>query len=241
MDENERASEQSALQALVDLCLANTLALIRVDAPGRGCGIAIRSGKDVRVVTARHVIGDGDWAIEATSGRPRVTEASLRFVPFAERINLMIRLAPDPLALKRSTQDITWSLPLLGVSDDGKSEDGRWRLPIYAGPLTRSFAEDDAYVFAAAVHDEHHANAHAVRREVVYEAYLEFAGLAGGHSKLKLARPHRGDEVFRGVSGAPVMDAVGRVVGVLVGGVPSEHLLLAASLAQFIAEMDESS
>lgn len=238
VNDEERVSEQAVLQALVELCLANTLALVRLDAPGRGCGIAIRSGKDVRLITARHVIGKGEWAVEAASSRPHVTEAELRFAPFGARTTLLVGVAPDLLALKRSTQDIAWSLPLRGVSSEVEE---RWHLPIYEGPLTETFAEDEAYVVAAAVHDEHHVNAQAVRREVVYEAYLEFVGIADGHSKLKLARPHRGDEGFFGVSGAPIMDAVGKVVGVLVGGAASENVLLAASLAQFMAEMDESS
>jgi hypothetical protein len=57
--------ERGAVEALGNLLLRHTVVLVRTDGvSGRGTGFVVPWRGESRVVTARHVIREGKWAVE---------------------------------------------------------------------------------------------------------------------------------------------------------------------------------
>ena len=230
--------ERDGLEALRTIVLGATIALVRTDAAGRGSGFAILWKGDVRVVSARHVLDDGEWAVEAAdTSRSAVTEANVRETPPSERRTLLLRLAADRASFAATPHDIAWAA--IDVDRQrlrGEPEAPHYVLPLYRGPLDQQPEAGTPYAFFAANRDEHHLELRVVRREVAAEAYMEFVGADQDAFRFRLARPHRGDAFYKGASGAPIVDPSGAIMAILVGpGGPNE--LRAASVAQFIRAM----
>ncbi|WP_223643769.1 trypsin-like peptidase domain-containing protein [Corallococcus sp. EGB] len=243
-DEQERA----ALQGLMTLLLQHTVVLIRTDeAPEgegvRGSGFVIPWEGGIRIVTARHVIEKGHWAVEAGdpargSDAPPLTEGELWNVPPAKRRTLLLRIQVDPRSLDAVGDDIAWAN--LDVDRDALANDPEARfasLPIYTGPLDATPKTGEVYAFAAVNRDEHHVDAKAMLREVSWEAYMTLSALQASEVVLALARKHQGHGYYRGASGAPIADRSGAIVGVLVGAGTQQNELRAASLERFISAM----
>lgn len=246
MPKADDQEERAALQKLMTLLLRHTVVLVRTDAPGRGSGFVIPWNGGVRIVTARHVIEKGEWAVEALDSSrgtdaPPLTERDVWNIPLADRETLRLRLRPDPASLNAVKDDIAWAW--FDVDRDALAADPKaksWSVPQYSGPLDAVATDGEVYAFAAANRDEVHDVARAVVREVSWEAYMTLTALDANGLILGLARDHQGHAFYRGASGAPVADRTGTIVGVLVGPGNGANELRAASLERFIRAMRQS-
>jgi hypothetical protein len=234
------SDENEGRKALLDLLLTNTVALVRTDGPGgRASGFVIPWSGEYRILSARHVLRRGIWAVEAR--RPDLgipTEQTLHDIAFENRETLLLRLTLDKASLKATRHDIAWAtldFDRAALAHEPKSRPNSV-LPIYHGPLLEEPSRDWPYAFAAGNQDEGHPGARAVRREVASETDMAFAGKGPSYLRFALARPHQGDAYYLGASGAPVADARGVIIGVLSRRGAGNELHV-ARLATFIAAL----
>lgn len=232
--------ERGALQTLGQLLLKHTVVLTRTDSPGRGSGVVVPWGHSLRVVTARHVISEGDWAIEAASSAlPALRrEGDLPAWPMQQRQTLLLRLKADVGSFDASSHDIAWATfdqaPQRLAAD---ATAAGWTVPTYRGPLETNPTTTDLYTFVATNRDELHKDAGAMVREIAAEGFMTLLREERDGFRLALAREHQGDAYYRGSSGAPVADRTGAIVGIVSGGSADANELVVAGLAQFIVAM----
>ena len=102
---DQRTEDREGLHELMTLLLRHTVVLVRMGEINegearRGSGFVVPWKGGLRVITARHVIERGDWAVEAGDASrgteaPPLTEDALWTVPPSKRRTLLIRLRPD--------------------------------------------------------------------------------------------------------------------------------------------------
>lgn len=232
--------ERDALKRLGALLRDSTVVLMRTDAPGRGSGFVIPWKGSFRVVTARHVIMEGEWVIEGTppvSGGP-LAESDLPVAPIEERHTLLLRLKPDTTSLDATTHDIAWAMfdhdrGVLAADPIG----ARYTVPNYTGSLDAVPTGAELYAFVATNRDELHVGVQAMVREIAAEAFMTLLREEPDGFRFALGRKHQGDPYYRGSSGAPVADRSGTIIGVVSGGSSENDELVVAGLAPFIAAM----
>lgn len=236
MDERDE-EERKAVQQLISTLMRHTVTLVRIDAPGRGSGFVVPWSDGLRVVSARHVLAKGEWAVEIIDQQPGSagsrTEADVWNMSLPDRRTLLARVRVDPRSVDAVQDDISWARLDVDSSALGREPE----LPIYNGPLDSIPHEGESYAFAAVNRDELHVDARVMLREPAFEAYMTLAALHPSEVIFSLARKHQGHEYYRGASGAPIADRSGALVGILVGEGARENELRAASLARFISAM----
>lgn len=232
--------EREGLQKLGVLLRDSTAVLVRTDAPGRGSGVVVPWKGGHRVITARHVIEKGEWAIEATPGTCSgpLTESTFAHVPMSERQTLRLRLKPDTASFDATTHDIAWAMPDFDrASLAADPAAGRSTVPTYTGPLDVVPTPAELYTFVAMNRDQLHMVAQGMAREIAAEAFMTLLREEHDGFRFALARKHQGDPYYFGSSGAPVADRSGTIIGVVSGGSSESDELVVAGLAAFVAAM----
>ena len=231
------SEEQDAITALFRLLLGNTVTLTRIDRAGRGSGFVVPWRNEYRLITARHVLAKGDWAVEAMLPSRLVnpvTEQSVRSIPYDERKTLLLKLRPDTRSFEADPHDIAFGLFDFDRESLKSAEE---ILPLYQGPLDRHPTTDEPYAFAAANRDEHHIEMRAVVRCVTREAYMRYLSTDDRGLRFSLARHHQGDTYYRGASGAPIADPSGAIVAIVAGPGDGPDELRGAGVARFVQTM----
>lgn len=112
-------------------------------------------------------------------------------------------------------------------------------LPIYKGPLDEPAHANELYGFAALPPREFVLGLRGLVREPVFEIDMTYEGdEPRGFNQFRLARSHQGDSVYKGSSGAPIVDRSGRIVALVQGGCKARNLIFGVPLSRFAKYID---
>lgn len=192
-----------------------TQRLVRIDKSEFGSGVLVRRGERVFLLTAGHVMDEGQWTVETN------WIVGDQVVSFA---------TGKPQAFYSVTEDFAWSeIDLRSIarqvrSDDKLKEKGP-DIRVYDGPLDRPVERSMPYVFAAWKAAEFVTGARWLVRDPIFELWMEYVGVEL-ESKMLMFKPndgHRGHANYAGCSGAPIAGADGLIVALVVRGHPKEN------------------
>lgn len=226
--------------AFINHMLEYTLRLVRLDdvskePRGIASGFMIPVAGKLRVISAGHALGAlGHWVVEATQASAtetlcftvmdiRVADKLVR-LPTGEQIDIDLAwgdLDPAVLSKQLAAGDSTHLMPI--------------NTPTYVGPVGDGPSQHEAYGFASWSRVCLIEDRAALIREAAYEVYMEYAGRDSSTDLciFKLSREHQGHDYYRGASGAPIADATGKIVSLVVGGSITESVVYGAPLCEY--------
>lgn len=112
----------------------------------------------------------------------------------------------------------------------------------YTGPLDSVLKADEPYSFVAAPGREFHRSSNIWPVEPMYELGMTFDGDddATGFHRFQLAGNHKGNEFYKGCSGAPIAMRDGAIVALVQGGKESEGVVLGVPLRLYASALQLS-
>jgi len=225
--------EIAGAQAFVDQMLVQTQRLMRVvdnRLTSTASGIIVMRGERFFLLSAGHsLIQPGTWVIET----------NVQFWP----PKMLVLNIPDPIAFDTAKEDFSWAEINLPEIESRLREDrtighATLTIPYYRGPLNVLPDESMPYGFGSYKAVEYHEAICKLWREPRYEINMKYEGLdeRNGLYRFRLNRPHQGHEYYRGCSGAPIADAKGLIVSLVIEGDedPKEGIIWGTPLAQYM-------
>ena len=241
-------NQQQAVQSFVNHMLKYTLRLVTLDERGKPLsgiagGFMIEAGRDLRVVSAGHVLGRIEpWVIEVAQA------SSTETLCFSiSKIQVGGRVARLPSG-ETIDVDLAWGAIdreaiYRQLSADGRMDPAQIDLPFYSGPLDAEPSTQEAYGFASWSRVEFLEDKRTLIREAAYECCMQFAGRdrATNLYTFRLAREHQGHGYYRGASGSPIADSTGKIVSIVTGGNEAENVIYGAALSAYSRIFDSES
>jgi len=224
-----------------DLLLA-TVPLVKVDdalnpiRPCSGCIVQYRGLK--LLLTVQHSTGDeGNWAAldryEPEAGVRLYQLGSLHFLR-ASRIG-QEEISPVDLAFVKVPNDFAPLWQHITLRDGLMMEAPR---TVLSTSLNESASGSIVYGFAGLAHVDRTTD--QLFGDVVCENRLTLVSEDDDWYHFALNHAHPGDGEYRGCSGAPVLDASGRLVAVLAGRSAFQDCIRATPLAKYRSAIDLS-
>lgn len=231
------------IKALLDQLVQATVLLVDwepgLDFPrNRASGFVVERGGRYFVISAGHALRTGKWSLELDPFKDGKHQALL--VPLRSTWAILSHV--DLAADEARSVDFAWAeIDVDRLRADVRTDERLKGVPVtipeYRGPLDRRPSGDDVYTYVALNQAEYeeHPFAKIVERKPSFEIGMEFAGETpdGGAYVFRLAREHQGHTFYKGASGAPIADAEGTIVSVVLRGCESRHELYGARLADF--------
>jgi len=241
-DELSQAGDRN-LRALLDKLRQATAMLVDLE-PGhkfprrRASGFVIEREGRVFVVSAGHALQEGRWWLELDPFKDGKHAALL--VPLRSTWSLLAQADLDEDEVQQL--DFAWAeidIQQLReqVRQDKRLQDMQIDIPKYTGPLNLRPSPEGVYSYVALNRGEHedHGFVRIVEREPSFEYGMDFLGddEARGVYVFRLGREHQGHDYYYGASGAPIADAEGIIVSVVLRGSVERNELYGARLADF--------
>lgn len=216
-------SANNPIELFVQHMLRHTVRLIRnatsiASGSGVASGIIVRFSRRLILLTAGHIFDrPGRWTMETSTV---VDGKTLHLhLPDVQRLcSVEVRSGKD------SDIDLAWApLDCEAVKEqmrrDAAMRDRAVKLPVYIGPLDLIPERSEAYGFAAHNRVEMHGARH-LYSQPSFEVGMAFKGYhaESGLYEFELSRLHQGHDYYSGASGAPIANAEGKIVSLLVSG-----------------------
>jgi hypothetical protein len=226
------ANEAEAVQAFVEHMLKYTVRLVRnaTTFPQRtsiASGLLLCRGREPTLVTAGHIFGKaGDWTIETS------------VVGAGKSLHLRLMDVQRPSSVCKTrvrVPDFAWATvrPDAARQMLDQATAARLELDCYRGPIEPP-NPDVGYGFAAWNRVEFHEPLSTLVREASYELAMKYVRtLSSGAYEFQLSGKHRGDDYYRGASGAPIADEEGRIVALVLRGSSARNTIVGAPLAKY--------
>jgi hypothetical protein len=179
-------------------------------------GVIVKIGERYFMLSAGHALVKlGVW----------VAETNVQCWP----PKMLVLRIPDPVAFDTPKEDFGWAeIDMAKIEanfhKDRSMGDATLIIPHYQGPLDTPPDPKIPCGFAAYKAVEYHEPVRKLWREPRYEINMQFVGRdeKNGLYKLALPRRHQGHDYYRGCSGAPIADATGRIVSLVIEGPEDE-------------------
>jgi hypothetical protein len=179
-------------------------------------GVIGKIGERYFMLSAGHALGKpGVW----------VAETNVQCWP----PKMLVLAIPDPVAFDTAKEDFGWAeIDMARIEahfrKDRSMGDATLIIPHYLGPLDAPPDPKLPFGFAAYKAVEYHEPVRKLWREPRYEINMQYVGRdeKNGLYKFALSRRHQGHDYYRGCSGAPIADAAGRIVSLVIEGSEDE-------------------
>jgi len=210
----------------------------RPETTGLASAIMLKRPHAIVLLTAGHSFwkgGDWTWETNVSVGGETL---SLR-LPELQRL---VRI--DIQALEVSPIDVAWCRIDVEricevLTKINPSDPPILNLPFYRGPLEDEPSPDDFYGYAAWNLGEVDGNLRKYFAEPSFEVGMRYIGRSANDLLMfELARPHQGDEYYRGASGSAIMAEDGTIVSVLLSGNKDKNVLYGLDLKKYAPLLD---
>lgn len=231
------------LRALLEQLLQVTVLLVDwvpgLDFPRqRASGFVVERRGRYFVVSAGHALRAGRWGLELDPFKDRKHPALL--VPLRSTwvvLNQVNLVAGDVRPVDLAWAEIDIDRLRADVWKDPRLKGVPATIPEYRGPLDCRPSADDVYAYVALnqAEGEDHPFGKLLDRKPSHEIGMEYVGDNAERDAyvFRLSRAHQGDPYYKGASGAPIADAEGTIVSIVLGGSEDRHELYGAKLADF--------
>lgn len=196
-------------------------------------GFIVPIGDRNYIISAAHAIASGEWFIEWDAAKDKQTPAVL--IPLRSTFSLQA-------GARITGSDLAWAevdfSAVIGQIDGDEQLNGKTLFfpGLYRGPMTSRADSKGVYTYLApnlGLGFDHRIMPRLERSES-FECGMEFVREDEvGLYRFRLYGKHKGDPYYEGASGAPIADASGAIVAVLVAGDESSGELLGVPLYKY--------